>query len=170
MKNHPDETSPAYQKLNPNGHININKEVKEVWEKLTKPGEKYTWMSDDSYLISSWKNGEPIKSQDDNNHEYYRGVISKVSNQKSISFTIHNAFEEDHLEPGEQPDWNDETWELSFEADKDKTKLTMEMLDYDSDHDDEEHDHEDTINSSKEVEKNIIPKMLKKIKAYCEQK
>lgn len=159
----------GYQLINPSSDIIIDKPVTEVWKILTKPHEKYTWIGDKNYITSSWKKGEPIKWQTSEDKDYYRGIISEVKEGKSISFTVHNAFEEDHLEPGEQPDWNNETWEISFEAAKNKTKLTLGMLDYDSDHDEEEHDHEDTIDSSKEVEKNIIPKMLKKIKSYCER-
>ena len=152
-------------------NITINKPLSEVWGHLTKANQKYTWIDDEGgYLISSWREDDKITWKTSDDKDYYRGIISSRVDQQSISFTIHDAYEEDTMDPEFNPDWNEETWKISFKSEKDTTILTIEILDYDSEHDtDDIHDHEETIASSEKVSQEIIPGMLKKIKTYCEQ-
>ncbi len=173
-----------YELLTASASIIIEVPLEEVWKKLTQPGVEYQWISDDDSedsdtIFSNWKINSPITwqyydSETKKFEDYYRGTITKIDNNRLISFDIHDALDEDMAEEfdDDQPDIHEETWELTFEQiSENKTKLTLSKSDYDCDHiSDDEHDHGQAIEIWEESTKHGIPNQLGKIKKFCEQK
>ncbi len=172
-------TSDTYEFLEAQNSIVINKPIEEVWRQTTKPGEKFYWIGDSNkkeYIVSGWEEGDEIFWKQESEEtgkvkDYYKGIVTKIENNKLIEIQIHNAYEE-YLskKEGWEPDLGEETWTFIFEPLEDKTKLTLKKSDYDEDHIiDDLHEHEEAVKSRNWEEENTIPGFLKKIKIMCEK-
>ncbi len=170
-----------YELLIASNSIIINSPLQDTWKKLTQPDFKYTWISntpdEPNQIFSNWKTGDDITWQYFNSetksfHDYYRGTIIESDENKSITFLIHSAIDEEISieQKDEQPDIHEEEWKIQFEPNGNVTKLTLSKSDFDYDHNsDDEHDHEAALKTCKEGTEKFIPQQLLQIKKFCEE-
>lgn len=155
--------------LTASGSIIIDRPLKEIWDFVTTPGVRRSWVDEQgSYLLSDWKPGSKIVYKYSNGEDNYRGHVERVEPYKYILFYIHDAYAEDQYnkDPEYGIDWVDEEWELSFEeVDPRRTKFTLYIGDYDAEHTtDDAHDHEQVIAIYEQQMNEGIPNSLQRLK------
>lgn len=145
--------------------IEINKPINQVWDWLTEPNVSKFWISNGEGGISSeWQLGSKVGWQLKNGGDFARGKVLERTDQKTLSFSLHDSFEEDHHDPNLDEDWKEDIWTFSLEENIGKTILSLAIGDFDSEHDtDSLHEHQEVENTWKDTQDNGIPTLLKNI-------